>query len=66
MREIAIIGIGQTRVAENWNQSIREIAGEAVLSALEDAGITSADAIFVGNMLSGILSTPGEPWCLGR
>ena len=56
MREIAIIGIGQTRVSENWTQSIREIAGEAVLSALEDAGITSADAIFVGNMLSGIFS----------
>lgn len=56
MREIAIIGIGQTPVSENWDQSIREIAGEAVLAALEDADLTSADGLFVGNMLSGLLS----------
>jgi acetyl-CoA C-acetyltransferase len=55
MRQIAIIGIGQTPVAENWDQSLREIAGEAVFSALEDAGLQSADGLFVGNMLSGVL-----------
>lgn len=56
MREIAIIGIGQTPVSENWDQSIREIAGEAVFSALEDAGIQRVDGLFIGNMLSGMLS----------
>jgi acetyl-CoA C-acetyltransferase len=56
MREIAVIGIGQTPVSENWDQSIREIAGEAVLAAFEDAGISSCDGLFVGNMLSGLLS----------
>ena len=56
MREIAIIGIGQTPVTENWDQSIREIAGEAILAAFEDAGITSCDGLYVGNMLSGLLS----------
>ncbi len=56
MREIAIIGIGQTAVSENWEQSIREIAGEAVFAAMLDAGIESVDGLFVGNMLSGILS----------
>jgi acetyl-CoA C-acetyltransferase len=56
MIEIAVIGIGQTPVSENWDQSIREIAGEAVLAAFEDAGITSCDGLFVGNMLSGLLS----------
>ncbi len=56
MREIAVIGIGQTPVSENWDQSIREIAGEAVLGAFEDAGISSCDGLFVGNMLSGLLS----------
>jgi len=55
-REIAIIGIGQTPVSENWEQSIREIAGDAIFSALADAGIESTDGLFVGNMLSGILS----------
>jgi acetyl-CoA C-acetyltransferase len=56
MRETAIIGIGQTPVSENWDQSIREIAGEAIQSALEDAGLHSSDGLFVGNMLSGLLS----------
>lgn len=56
MREIAIIGIGQTPVTENWGQSIREIAGEAMLAALADANIGSIEGIFIGNMLSGILS----------
>jgi acetyl-CoA C-acetyltransferase len=56
MREIAILGIGQTPVSENWDQSIREIAGEAVLAALADANLTSVDGLYVGNMLSGLLS----------
>jgi acetyl-CoA C-acetyltransferase len=56
MREIAIIGIGQTPVCENWDQSIREVAGEAVFSALADAGLQKVDGLFVGNMLSGLLS----------
>jgi len=55
MREIAILGIGQTQVSENWNQSIREIAGEAVLAALADANLTTVDGLYVGNMLSGLL-----------
>jgi acetyl-CoA C-acetyltransferase len=56
MRELAIIGIGQTPVSENWGHSIREIAGEAVLAALQDAGVGTADGLFIGNMLSGMLS----------
>jgi acetyl-CoA C-acetyltransferase len=56
MREIVILGIGQTPVTENFEQSIREIAGQAVISAMLDAGRESADGIFVGNMMSGILS----------
>lgn len=56
MREVAIIGIGQTPVGEHWEKSIREIAGEAVLAALNDARRDSVDAIYVGNMMSGIIS----------
>jgi acetyl-CoA C-acetyltransferase len=56
MRQIAIIGIGQTPVDEHWDKSLREIAGEAVFDALEDANLEQVDGIFVGNMLSGILS----------
>lgn len=56
MREVAIIGIGQTPVDEQWDRSLREIAGEAVIAALIDAGRERVDGIFVGNMMSGILS----------
>jgi acetyl-CoA C-acetyltransferase len=56
MRQVAIIGIGQTPVAEQWDKSIREIAGEALFAALNDAGREQVDGIFVGNMLSGILA----------
>jgi len=55
MREVAIIGIGQTKIEENWNQSIREIAVDAIHKALKDAGRASAEGLFVGNMMSGIL-----------
>ena len=53
MREVAIIGIGQTRIDEQWDKSLKDLAGEAVMAALKDAGLTGADAIFVGNMMSG-------------
>lgn len=56
MRKVAIIGIGKTKVDELWDKSLREIAGEAILSALRDANFSTVDGIFVGNMLSGILN----------
>jgi acetyl-CoA C-acetyltransferase len=56
MREIAIIGIGQTPVSENWEQSIREIAAEAIFAAMLDANREHVDGLFIGNMLSGLIS----------
>jgi acetyl-CoA C-acetyltransferase len=56
MREVAIIGIGQTTVDEHWEISLRDLAAQAILSALQDAGRESVDGIFVGNMLSGLAS----------
>jgi acetyl-CoA C-acetyltransferase len=56
MQRLAIIGIGQTPVAETWDKTLREIAGEAIFSALLDAQRDTVDAIYVGNMLSGMLS----------
>lgn len=53
MREVAVIGIGQTKIDEHWDKSLRELAGDAILSAMQDAEITHIDALFVGNMLSG-------------
>jgi len=56
MREVAILGAGQTPIAEHWGKSLRVLAGEAILAALNDAHIDRADGLFVGNMLSGILN----------
>jgi len=55
MREIAIIGIGQTKVHEHWQRSIRDLAGEVISAALKDANRESVEAIFSGNMLSGLI-----------
>jgi acetyl-CoA C-acetyltransferase len=52
MREVVVIGIGQTRVEEHWDKSLRELAGEASLAALYNAGMERVDGVFVGNMMS--------------
>ncbi|HEY5902011.1 MAG TPA: thiolase domain-containing protein [Anaerolineales bacterium] len=56
MRQVAVLGIGQTRVDEHWDKSLREIGGEAAFAALQDAGVEDAEALFVGNMLSPMVS----------
>ncbi len=55
MREVAVIGVGQTEVGEHWGVSLRHLALEAVQAAMADAGVVRADALYVGNMLSGEL-----------
>ncbi len=53
MRQVAIIGIGQTKIDEHWDKSLRDLAGEAALAAMQDAGINGVEGVFVGNMMSG-------------
>ena len=56
MRSVAIIGIWQTLIDEQWDRSLRQIAAEAVITALKDAGRENADGLFVGNMMSGTIN----------
>ena len=56
MRKVAVLGIGQTKISEHWGISLKELAGEAIISALEDAGRNSVDGLIIGNMLSGSLN----------
>jgi acetyl-CoA C-acetyltransferase len=56
MRDVSIIGIGQTKVGEHWDKSLKELATEAVLAAIKDAGTDRVDSLYVGNMLSGELT----------
>jgi acetyl-CoA C-acetyltransferase len=60
MRSVAILGIGQTVIDEAWDRSLREIAGEAVLNALHDAGRETAGGLYVGNMMSGIINSQNQ------
>ncbi len=52
MREVAILGVGQTPVREHWDISLRALAVEAGRAALADAGVDRVDAIYVSNMNS--------------
>ena len=56
MRKIAILGIGQTKIGEHWEKSLREIGGEAAFAAMQDAGLEKVDSLFVGNMLSPLIN----------
>ena len=55
MKEVAILGIGETPVSEHWNKSIKDLAGSAAIEALTDAGYDWVDGVFIGNMLSGLI-----------
>ena len=57
MQKVNICGIGQTAVREHWGLGMRDLAATAILDAMEDAGISDADALYVGNMLSGTLAS---------
>lgn len=56
MRETAILEIGQTPVADHWDKSLLEIAGEPVLQIFEKTGLNTVDGVFFGNMLSGAVN----------
>lgn len=49
---VSIVGIGALPVLKEHPLSLRQLGAAAVRSALADAGIDHADALFVGNMLA--------------
>jgi acetyl-CoA C-acetyltransferase len=55
MRNVAVIGIGQTKFGELWDRSLRELSVEAGLAAVDDAGIDKKQiqTLHVGNMSAG-------------
>ncbi|MGD8808587.1 MAG: beta-ketoacyl synthase N-terminal-like domain-containing protein [Gammaproteobacteria bacterium] len=58
MNEVFVVGIGRTPVTRGINHRPAEIAVAAVSDCLADSGIAPGDidALYVGNMTSGILS----------
>jgi len=57
VRDVHVIGAGMTRFAKS-TKSLKELAGEAVVDALQDAGITTSEvqAAYVGNAVAGLVT----------
>ncbi len=55
MKEVAVIGVGETKFGELWDRSFRDLGIEAGLKALQDANVLAdqIDALYVGNMSAG-------------
>lgn len=56
MQEVAILGVGQVPVREHWDLALRQLAVDAGLAAMADAGVDKIDGLYVSNMTSGRLN----------
>ncbi|MCZ3366949.1 MULTISPECIES: thiolase domain-containing protein [Methanobacterium] len=56
MRDVAIIGVSQTKFGELWEKSFRDLIVEAGIKAIEDANVEGDElgAMYVGNMSAGL------------
>src|SRR3989338_4488776 len=55
MRNVAVVGVGQTKFGEHWDKSLRDMIVEAGLAAMKDASVERKDvqSLFIGCMSSG-------------
>ena len=51
-----VAGIGQVPVGEHWQLSLRNLAAQAMLAAIRDAGGLQPKAIYIGNYLASVAS----------
>jgi acetyl-CoA C-acetyltransferase len=56
MGDIVIAGIGQTVVGEQWDISLRSLAARAILAARHECPELKPEALYVGNLLSSVVS----------
>jgi len=54
--DVIVAGTGQTPVGEHWDLSLRDLAAEAILSAIKDSGGLTPKILYIGNMLAGSAS----------
>ena len=57
MRNVHIAGVGQTAVSKQTSDDVRELGARAVRAAVQNSGLEAPTALYVGNMLSGMLSS---------
>src|SRR3989338_7655619 len=55
MRNVAIVGVSQTKFGEHWDKSLRDLIVEAGNAAINDSGVErkSIQSLFIGSMSSG-------------
>ncbi len=58
MREVAVIGAGMTRFGKHMDRSMKDLAREAIESALNASGVdkNALEAVAVGNAMSGLIT----------
>ncbi len=56
MDDIVITGIGFTPVGEHWEVSLRELATDAALKAMQESGGLRPQAVYVANQYAPVLS----------
>ncbi len=56
MRDVFIVGVGQTPVGEHWDRGLRELGAAAIREAMSDAGVERVGALYAGNMMGGCLN----------
>jgi acetyl-CoA C-acetyltransferase len=56
MSDIVIAGIGQIPVGEHYSIGLREMGVRALVQALHDSGDLKPDALYIGNLLSSMIS----------
>ena len=64
--DVIVAGIGQTRVGEFWDISLRSLAAEAILAAVKDAGGVKPRVMYIGNMLAASASNQSNLGALCR
>jgi len=50
-----LVGAGLTKVDEHWDKGLTELMAEASLQALDSAGVSTVDAVYVSNAFGQIL-----------
>ena len=56
MKDVFILGVGQTPVGEHWDLSLRSLGASAIRDAMADASVDEVGALYVGNMLGGCVN----------
>ena len=60
MGRVAVIGAGCTPVGEFYEKSLRDLAVEAALKAMDSAGVSKVDFLYVGSAFSQLVQGQGN------